>query len=429
MSCVHLLRIICALLAMANINSAFAQNGAQIMQDFFGNVLNEVQRQQQLQQQQQQQQQLYQQLIPLWQSCNAGEISACDQALQFPLNPQTRAQLVQMRVNAVQRQIFLTNWQNCFSNDNLSACAVALNYPAINGADRSALVTKQDNIRYEIEQQRQAQLREELERRDRIAREQEEKRQEAIRAETLRREQIREQNRLAHLKAMEDARISCKKRDEFACRRGIAIAADNDEKTEFVHLLDVAQSPLGLTFLKPLKDIPISTFIAGAIAAALGAALLLLQFRRGNFAPSKQMPDAPVGPKPENALQSKPESVSPTAAPRTEPIFNGDVKPIVSIDSAKTVSLMRQIGSGGIVVSLCWWAIFYAEVVRQTGGSMKDFHHAFSCILYTPGVCAVIKGVASVAGYWPYEPFYLWISVALLAAGHLIPITAETGKR
>lgn len=303
------------LLMMSGSTFAHSQNAGQVLQDIIGGALGEFQKRQDRKQQEQQ----LKDIAPHWQSCSNGEIDACDRAAQFPLNGRAQRQLRQMRDDAVQRQAFLAQWAECFNNGDPQACTAALRYSRLTEVDRNSLLTKRDSIRREeaearrqeidrvrqeqdaareVERQRreaeqvEAQRRRDEEHRRtiesaRIARETAEANRRAEEAKAAERrhqleiERIRqEQARLSRLRL--EAMDKCRRQDEAACNFGIENSSDRAERDEFVRLLEVAQSPFGITWLKPLnklidvvRAVPWTEIILGAAAIAF---IVLLGF-------------------------------------------------------------------------------------------------------------------------------------------------------
>ena len=77
-------------------------------------------------------------------------------------------------------------------------------------------------------------------------------------------------------------------------------------------------------------------------------------------------------------------------------------------------------GLAGVVLCVLWWALFYSRVIAFTGGSAHDFSQVLGCLIYSSAQCVIIKGISSLAGYWPYEPFFLWLSAGVFAVGAIL---------
>jgi hypothetical protein len=89
--------------------------------------------------------------------------------------------------------------------------------------------------------------------------------------------------------------------------------------------------------------------------------------------------------------------------------------------------------TGGVlllVAAVLWWFAFYSSVVRemrrlsggQGEGSVLD---ALSCLYSSSGVCALVSGVAALAGKTPYEPMLFWIGLGVLVIGILLRVSAR----
>jgi|SRR5262249_28617914 len=80
---------------------------------------------------------------------------------------------------------------------------------------------------------------------------------------------------------------------------------------------------------------------------------------------------------------------------------------------------LRNLGVVAALACLGWWAVFYSEVIRRTGSKdqLSDFA---GCLLVDSTPCTIIKAVAKLAGYTPYEPFAMWGAGAVFVLGALI---------
>ena len=54
---------------------------------------------------------------------------------------------------------------------------------------------------------------------------------------------------------------------------------------------------------------------------------------------------------------------------------------------------------------------------------------AVSCLYSSSGICALVSGVATLAGKTPYEPMLFWFGLAGLVLGVLIRFTAKPSGR
>jgi hypothetical protein len=386
----------CTFLVIFGGGYSVAQDGRQIMQGIFGNMLNEMQRQQQfqqqqeyLQQQQQYQQQMLQQLQPLWSACGNGDIDSCDQASNFPLNDQTRYQLAQMRGNAVLHKAFLADWQRCFDANDIDGCRSALRYARLSDQDRQRLIGKQRAMFEEAE-------------RARIAREEsiraEQRRQEEVRRQEIARQQAEAQERRSAHKR--DVLARCVNREEAACRLGFTLASDASERANFVYLLDVAQSPLGLPILKPLKTVPQSTYLAGIVAVFLAALLLYYEIMRRRAATATL----------DDSAQRMTASIVPQAVrSKTAPALDGQsIESSVVATPASSASNLRPIGetlraifgNAALFVFLYIVVMFFTYVLPWLGSNSGVLN---------------VAGVAAGAGMYPL--FWIHLGVWGLLIG------------
>ena len=92
----------------------------------------------------------------------------------------------------------------------------------------------------------------------------------------------------AVLKELDNLESKCRYRDGDACERAIALSdeaavtgsIDGTRRSELQRLRTIALAPLGIPMLGPARSIPVSTWIAGALAAILGFSLLGALSRR-----------------------------------------------------------------------------------------------------------------------------------------------------
>jgi hypothetical protein len=74
---------------------------------------------------------------------------------------------------------------------------------------------------------------------------------------------------------------------------------------------------------------------------------------------------------------------------------------------------------GGIVVvgAIVWWSLFFTQVADVTGDKPElIYQKTFMCIVYTTSPCAIVYGIAQLAGYTAYTPLAAWIGLGLLVA-------------
>jgi hypothetical protein len=84
------------------------------------------------------------------------------------------------------------------------------------------------------------------------------------------------------------------------------------------------------------------------------------------------------------------------------------------------------IGAAGIAASVLWWAMFYTKVLELRGATMtrEDWNRGVSlfkdCMFWDRPQCVAVKETTNLAGYAPYEPLFLWLSVGVLLVGVLL---------
>ena len=90
------------------------------------------------------------------------------------------------------------------------------------------------------------------------------------------------------------------------------------------------------------------------------------------------------------------------------------------MENRDIAKLLTRAGIVGVLISVLLWFVFYSRVISLTGGNAGDFGRVFECLFYSAAQCVIIKGIASLAGYWPYEPFFLWLSAGAVVAGAMM---------
>lgn len=99
-----------------------------------------------------------------------------------------------------------------------------------------------------------------------------------------------------------------------------------------------------------------------------------------------------------------------------------------AVENENIAKLLTRVGTVGVLISIFWWFIFYSRVISQTGGNAGDFGRVLECLIYSSTQCIVIKGIASIVGYWPYEPFFLWLSAGAAAVGAMMQSTSSQSQ-
>jgi hypothetical protein len=97
-----------------------------------------------------------------------------------------------------------------------------------------------------------------------------------------------EQRIAATLKEIDALQKRCATRDALACERALALteeamvtgAIDGSRRSDLVRLQELAQAPFGIPVLAAARAVPVSTWIAGTLAAVLGISLLVALRRR-----------------------------------------------------------------------------------------------------------------------------------------------------
>lgn len=74
-------------------------------------------------------------------------------------------------------------------------------------------------------------------------------------------------------------------------------------------------------------------------------------------------------------------------------------------------------GAGLLVVALFWWAEFYGQVTKFTGGTLSD---AFGCLYSFGGICGFVSGMGQMAGAVPYHAGTFWLAVVFLGTAAVI---------
>ena len=78
-------------------------------------------------------------------------------------------------------------------------------------------------------------------------------------------------------------------------------------------------------------------------------------------------------------------------------------------DTHPGIRLLQPIGLLLIAVAVVWWITFYTKV-GGIGG-------AWECLIYSTGPCLDAIAKAEAAGSLAYQPFLMWIGLALWLAG------------
>ena len=100
------------------------------------------------------------------------------------------------------------------------------------------------------------------------------------------------------------------------------------------------------------------------------------------------------------------------------------------MDFKRLGNLLMAAGAVVLAGALIWWFTFYSSLARDlsraTGGqgdaSVLD---AWTCLYSSSGACALVGGIASLAGRTVYEPMLFWFGLAGLVAGLVIRLAAK----
>jgi hypothetical protein len=101
-----------------------------------------------------------------------------------------------------------------------------------------------------------------------------------------------------------------------------------------------------------------------------------------------------------------------------------------AVDFKKLGNILTLAGAVVLVGACIWWFSFYSSVVRDVGratggGSDATVFDAMSCLYSSSGICALVTGVATLAGRTAYEPMVFWFGLGGLLLGLLIRFTAK----
>lgn len=100
------------------------------------------------------------------------------------------------------------------------------------------------------------------------------------------------------------------------------------------------------------------------------------------------------------------------------------------MDFRKLGNLLTVLGAVVLAGACIWWFSFYSSVIREVGraaGTQGDatVFDALSCLYSSSGICALVSGIATIAGRTPYEPMLFWFGLAGLVLGVLFRVTAK----
>jgi len=96
------------------------------------------------------------------------------------------------------------------------------------------------------------------------------------------------------------------------------------------------------------------------------------------------------------------------------------------MDAQKLSNNIFVIGLAGLGGAVLWWLIFYSTVIQKVGGRNDKLSDFFGCLFADSGPCTVVKAVAKLGGYYPYEPMLLWISAVVAGVGFVMKQSSRT---
>ncbi len=88
--------------------------------------------------------------------------------------------------------------------------------------------------------------------------------------------------------------------------------------------------------------------------------------------------------------------------------------------SSDVASKVEKLGGVVIFAALVWWFLFFMQVAHVTGDKPEVIlQNTYMCIVYTTQPCALIYGIAQLAGYTAYTPIIAWAGIALIVVGRI----------
>lgn len=100
------------------------------------------------------------------------------------------------------------------------------------------------------------------------------------------------------------------------------------------------------------------------------------------------------------------------------------------MDFRKLGNLLAVLGAVVLAGACVWWFSFYSSFLREIGsatggGAGASVFDAWRCIYSSSGLCSLVSGVATIAGWTPYEPMLFWFGLAGLVLGVVFRLTAK----
>jgi hypothetical protein len=105
------------------------------------------------------------------------------------------------------------------------------------------------------------------------------------------------------------------------------------------------------------------------------------------------------------------------------------------MDFRRLGNLLIVAGAGVVGIAFIWWLSFYSSIkedLAQVPGRVPGADSVFdaiNCLYSSSGICALVAGVAKLAGRTVYEPMLFWFGLAGLALGLLVRLSAKPGGR
>ena len=103
-----------------------------------------------------------------------------------------------------------------------------------------------------------------------------------------------------------------------------------------------------------------------------------------------------------------------------------------AVDFKKLGNALTLLGAILLAAAFAWWLYFYNSLAKDFArltGSKPDasVFDALNCLYSSSGACALVSGMAALAGRTPYEPMLFWFGLAGLLLGLIIRFTAKPG--
>ena len=93
------------------------------------------------------------------------------------------------------------------------------------------------------------------------------------------------------------------------------------------------------------------------------------------------------------------------------------------MDIKKLTTGIRTVGGLVVLGALFWWYRFYSAVANEFDANLID---ALPCIAISSGECGLVRGLAELGGFTPYNPLVFWLGIVLLAVGLLLSYSLKS---